>query len=85
MTVTYHVAKHDGGFGYHVGDVWSETFADHDSALRAAKSAAARQQLGGDSVSISYQLADGRWQAEDASGGDRPATEVVDDQDERAP
>lgn len=84
MTVTYHVGPHDGGFGYHVGDVWSETFPDHDSALRAAKSAAQRQQIGGDNVTISYQLADGRWQAEDASGGDRPSTEVVDDADGRA-
>lgn len=85
MTVTYHVGKHDGGFAYHVGDVWSETFPDHHSALRAAKSAAQRQQIGGDNVTISYQLADGRWQSEDASGGDRPATDVVDDAEERAP
>lgn len=83
MTVTYHVGKHDGGYGYHVGDVWSETFADHDSALRAAKSAALRQQIGGEDVAISYQMADGRWQTEDASGGDRPATEVVDDENGR--
>jgi hypothetical protein len=79
MTITYHVERHDGGFGYRVGDVWSEPFPSHDQALRAAKSAAARQQLGGDDVSISYQLADGRWQSEDVDGGDRPMTEVVDD------
>jgi hypothetical protein len=80
MNITYHVGHHDGGFGYRVGDVWSEPFPDHDQALRAAKSAAARQQLGGESVSISYQLSDGRWQSEDVDGGDRPATEVVDDE-----
>lgn len=84
MPVTYHVAEHDGGFGYRVDNVWSETFPDHDSALAAAKSAAERQQVGGEDVSISYQRADGGWQAEDVSGGDRPATEVVDDEEPRS-
>ena len=79
MAVTYHVAEHDGGFGYRLGDVWSETFTDHESALTAAKSAAARQQLGGEDTEISYQLSDGRWQTERADGGDRPTTDVVDD------
>lgn len=79
MVVTYHVAEHDGGFGYRLGDVWSETFPDHESALAAAKSAAARQQLGGEDAEISFQLSDGRWQTERADGGVRPATEVVDD------
>jgi hypothetical protein len=79
MAVTYHVAEHDGGFGYRLGDVWSETFPDHESALAAAKSAAARQQLGGEDADISYQLSDGRWQTERADGGDRPSTEVIDD------
>jgi hypothetical protein len=54
MPVTYHVGEHDGGFGYRVGDVWSETLPDHESALAAAKSAAARQQLGGEDADISY-------------------------------
>jgi hypothetical protein len=78
-TVTYHVGEHDGGYGYRLGDVWSETFRDHDSALAAAKSASQRQHVGGHDTEISYQLADGRWQTEHASGGDRPDTEVVDD------
>jgi len=84
MPVTYHVAEHDGGFGYRLGDVWSETYPDHDTALAAAKSAAARQRLGGEDAEISFQLADGRWQTELADGGDRPVTEVVDD-DQEAP
>ena len=79
MAVTYHVDEHDGGFGYRLGDVWSETFPDHESALGAAKSAAARQQLGGEDTEITFQLADGRWQTERVDGGDRPETEVVDD------
>lgn len=77
--ITYHVAEHDGGFAYRLGDVWSESFADHDAALSAARSAAERQHLEGRDAEISFQLADGRWQTEHASGGDRPETEVVDD------
>lgn len=79
MPITYHVAEHDGGYGYRLGEVWSETFPDHDAALAAAKAAAQRQQLGGEDAEISFQLADGRWQTESVDGGDRPATEVVDD------
>ncbi len=77
--LTYHVGEHDGGYGYRLGDVWSETFPDHDAALSAAKSAAQRQHLEGRDAEISYQLPDGRWQSEHADGGDRPHTEVVDD------
>jgi len=40
--------------------VWSETFPDHESALAAAKSAAARQPQGGEDAEISYQLSDRR-------------------------
>ena len=78
-TVTYHVDEHDGGFGYRSGDVWSETFPTHDDALAAARSAAERQQLEGSDAEISFQLADGSWKTEHASGGDRPETEIVDD------
>jgi hypothetical protein len=77
--LTYHVGEHDGGYGYRLGDVWSETFPDHDAALSAAKSAAQRQHLEGRDAEISYQLPDGSWQSEHADGGDRPDTEVVDD------
>ncbi len=76
--ITYHVGEHDGGYGYRLGDVWSETFADHNTAV-AARSAAQRQHVEGRDAEISYQLADGRWQTEHADGGDRPDTEVVDD------
>ncbi|WP_200925565.1 DUF2188 domain-containing protein [Rhizobium sp. Leaf262] len=79
MAVTYHVGEHDGGYAYRLGDVWSETFPDHDSALKAANDAARRQQIGGEEVDISYQLADGQWQSQHVRGGDRPETDVVDD------
>jgi hypothetical protein len=79
MKLSYHVGPHDGGFGYHLNEVWSETYPDHASALQAAKSAAQRQHLEGRDAEISYQLPDGTWRTEHASGGDRPDTEVVDD------
>ncbi len=78
-TITYHVGEHDGGFGYRLGDVWSETFPDHDTALAAAKSAAERQHIEGRDAEISYQRPDGRWHTEHADGGDRPDTVVIDD------
>ncbi|KQR30275.1 MULTISPECIES: DUF2188 domain-containing protein [Rhizobium/Agrobacterium group] len=83
MAVVYHVDQHDGGFAYRVDDVWSETFPDHDTALEAARDAARRQQIGGDEVEISYQLADGHWQSQHVKGGDRPETDVVDDTADR--
>jgi hypothetical protein len=80
MKVTYHVAEHDGGYGYRLDDVWSETYPTHDQALAAAKAAAYRQHVDGGDAEISYQLADGRWKTEHADGGDRPDTAVVDDE-----
>ncbi|WP_112606164.1 MULTISPECIES: hypothetical protein [unclassified Rhizobium] len=61
--------------------VWSETFPDHESALAAAKSAAARQPQGGEDAEISYQLSDRRWQTEHVSRGQGPITNVSDDED----
>ena len=78
MHVTYHVAEHDEGWGYRLGDVWSETFPDHAQALKAAQDAAKRQQVGGQDAEITYQSADGSWKTESASGGDRPEADVED-------
>ncbi|MBA8878311.1 DUF2188 domain-containing protein [Phyllobacterium myrsinacearum] len=79
MHLTYHVDEHDGGWGYRLADVWSETFPSHDAALKAARSAAARQQIGGKDAQISYQTADGAWHEESAGGNDRPEVDVTDD------
>ncbi|KQT54569.1 hypothetical protein ASG43_03000 [Aureimonas sp. Leaf454] len=76
--LTYEIVQHDGGWAYKVGDVFSETFRDHDSALAAAKDAAARQSLAGETDGITYQDRDGAWHEEVADGRDRPETEVVD-------
>ena len=75
----YHVVEHDGGWAYKVEDVFSETFPSHAAALEAAKLAAQRQRLGGESEGISYQDPQGQWHEEVASGDDRPATDVVDE------
>lgn len=79
MPIAYHVAEHDGGWAYRLGNVWSETFPTHRRALAAAQSAAERQQIDGHDTDITYQRADGTWAAEQVSGADRPETEVVDD------
>jgi hypothetical protein len=74
--IVYRVVEHDGGWAYKVGEVFSETFADHDSARDAAEAAAAEHQLGGRDAEIEYQDASGTWRTEHARGGDRPQTEV---------
>lgn len=79
MKIIYHIGRHDGGWAYRFQDVWSETFPTHDEALLAAKSAASRQHVGGRDAEITYQSEDGSWHSEHASGGDRPDTQVDDD------
>lgn len=74
--VIYRIVEHDGGFAYKVGDVFSETFPSRDAARRAATAAAAEQRIGGSTVGIQYEDADGNWHDELSSGGDRPDTEV---------
>ena len=77
--VTYDIVEHDGGFAYKVGDVFSETFRTHREAHEAADAAAHRQQLGGNDEAIQYQDSKGQWHEEQASGGDRPDTDVEDE------
>lgn len=76
MQITYHIAEHDGGWAYRLGDVWSEPFPSHEAALAAARRASERQQLGGETAEIDYQASDGRWRHEHADGGDRPEATV---------
>ncbi len=78
--LTYRVVQHDGGWAYKVGDVFSESFLDHDAALSAAKRAAERQRAPGETVTIEYETADGKWHEELDPGSDRPETEVEDDE-----
>jgi hypothetical protein len=74
----YKIVQHDGGWAYKVDDVFSETFPTHDHALEAAKDAAARQGLAGETDGIVYQDKAGKWHEELADGTDRPQTHVTD-------
>ncbi len=76
--IHYHVVKHAEGWAYKLDDVFSETFTTHEAALKAARSAAARQEVGGQTQVISYEDPSGVWHEEIASGGDRPEADVID-------
>jgi hypothetical protein len=76
--VTYKVVEHDGGWGYSVGDVFSETFATEELAHAAAANAAREQQTPGESEPVQYEDRSGRWHEETANGSDRPDTDVKD-------
>ena len=74
--VIYEIVPHDGGWAYKVGDVYSETFPNHDAARKAADMAAKKQSLAGNTTGISWEDSQGQWHNEVADGGDRPETEV---------
>ncbi len=76
--ITYTVVEHDGGWAYKLGDVFSETFPDHDSAKQAAERVAREQGTPGETEVISYQDAKGGWHEETAPGDDRPEVDVKD-------
>ncbi len=77
--VTYEVVRHDTGWAYKVGDVYSETFSTHEAARRAAEAAAQRQQLEGETTDIEYEDERGRWHREIAPAEDHPETAVADE------
>ena len=77
--ITYTIVEHDGGWAYKLGDVFSETFPDHDSARRAADVVAREQAAPGETAPISYQDAQGAWHEETAKGDDRPEVEILDE------
>lgn len=74
--VTYEIVEHDGGWAYRVDGVYSETFATHDQARKAAQRAAGEQRVSGEETGIVYEDADGRWREELSQGDDRPDTDV---------
>ncbi|MFC5386008.1 hypothetical protein ACFPLB_08525 [Aquamicrobium segne] len=75
--VIYKIVEHDGGFAYQVGSTFSETFADRNSALKAAERAAKEQQISGATNGIAYEDSSGTWHEELSDGSDRPQTEVL--------
>ena len=72
----YEIVEHDGGWAYRADGVYSETFASHDDARRAAERAAREQIAPGEPTVISYEDKEGHWHDEPSSGRDRPETEV---------
>ena len=76
--VTYKVVRHEDGWAYTVDGAFSESFPTHAEALQAARRAAAEQRLPGQTETIEYEDANGRWHTETASGRDRPETDVED-------
>jgi hypothetical protein len=74
--IHYKIVPHDGGWTYKLGDVFVETYATREDAVAAARVAAAEQQLGDETVPISWQDADGVWHEEVARGDDRPIADV---------
>ncbi|KAA0971165.1 DUF2188 domain-containing protein [Aureimonas fodinaquatilis] len=80
--IQYHIVQHDGGWAYQVDGVFSETFRTHDDALAAARDAAARQELSGETEGIVFQTADGKWHREVSRGDDRPHADISDPDNE---
>ena len=78
--VTYRIVKHEDGWAYKAGDVFSESFPSHEAALAAAKRAAGEQKVPGETVGIEYETEDGVWHEELDPGSDRPETAVEDDE-----
>jgi hypothetical protein len=76
--VIYKVVRHEDGWAYTAGGTFSETFPSHQTALDAARRAAAEQRVAGQTESIEYEDEKGEWHSEVASGRDRPETEVED-------
>jgi hypothetical protein len=76
--VTYEIVEHDGGWAYKFKGVFSEPFATHAAALRAAHHAAAEQKVPGPATVIEYEDEKGQWHTESERGDDRPSTAVKD-------
>jgi hypothetical protein len=76
--VTYEIVEHDGVWAYKVAGVFSEPYPSHAAALKAAKAAAAEQEVPGETASIEYEDDKGQWHTETARGSDRPQTAIKD-------
>jgi hypothetical protein len=50
--VTYEVVRHDGGWAYRLGGTLSETYAYREDALESARSAASRQKMDVEDVTV---------------------------------
>jgi len=50
--LTYEIVPHDGGWAYKLGDTLSETYVHREDAVEGARSAASRQKMDADEVSV---------------------------------
>jgi hypothetical protein len=76
VQITYRIVEHNGGWAYQLGQTYSETYPDADSARTAAIAAAREQKVPDEDSLIEYADASGRWITERADGHDRPETQV---------
>ena len=76
--ITYKVVRHDEGWASTVDGVFSEAFPTHAAALAAARRAALEQRVPGQTETIQYEDADGRWNTETSRGTDRAEKDVQD-------
>jgi len=74
--IVYKIVEHDGGWAYKLGDTFSETYPDHDSARAGAVRASREQRSPDETAFIEYETKSGQWVTERADGHDRPETSV---------
>jgi hypothetical protein len=76
VQITYRIVEHDGGWAYRLGDTYSETYPDHDSARAAAVAVSREQRVSDEDAFIEWEDTNGRWITERADGHDRPDADV---------
>ena len=76
VQITYRIVEHDGGWAYQLGNTYSETYPDHDSARAAAVAVAREQKVPDEDSFIEYENTSGQWITERADGHDRPEAQV---------
>ncbi len=76
MSLVYKIVEHDGGWAYRADGTFSETFASHEAACKAARRAAREQAVPGDDVGITFEDANGQWHEQLSDGDDRPDVRV---------
>ena len=74
--IHYRVVRHDGGWAYKLGDVFSESFPSKQRAMAAAHRVADEQRVPGETSYIEFEDENGEWHTELAQGIDRPEADV---------
>lgn len=76
--IVYKIMRHDGGWAYQANGTFSEAFRTRGQAREAARLAAREQSVPGETATIEYEDANGKWHREVAEGVDRPVAVVKD-------